>query len=79
MPFSLLLHRRDLCFNNQLRMKTASAAGSPNSLKNTLNYLIWLVKMNLMAAALSSDVQCVRTEVVEARCGFVARAERRLW
>jgi hypothetical protein len=52
--------------------KAASAAGSPDGLKNTLNDTIWLVKVNLMTAARSGDVQCVRTEVVEARSCFVA-------
>ena len=52
--------------------KAASAAGSPDGIKNTLNDTIWLVKVNLMTAACSGDVQRVRTEVVEARSCFVA-------
>jgi hypothetical protein len=59
-------------YDNQLRMKSASAADTFDNLKNTLNDAIWLVKMNLMAAARSCDVQCVRAEVVEARFRFVA-------
>src|SRR5215472_10441321 len=66
-------------YDNQLGMKAASAADSSDGPKNTLNDAIWLVKMNLMAAARSGDVQCIRTEVVEARFCFVARAARRLW
>src|SRR5207302_3223233 len=66
-------------YDNRLGMKAASAPDSSDGLKNTVNDPIWLVKMNLMAAARSGDVQCVRTEIVEARSCFVARSARELW
>jgi len=59
-------------YSDRQSTKATSAAGSPDGLKNTLNDTIRLVKVNLMTTARSGDVQCVRTEVVEARSCFVA-------
>ena len=53
-------------------MKAASAAGGSDGQKNAPNNTIWLIKMNLMAAAGSDDVQSIRAEIIETRSCIAA-------